>query len=774
MYETRKYLPYLINNSIIRVRWDFRYTQHLFIGRLLQVLIFPLLIKVSKYPIFAKPTIILQLPMLSNLSILNLYRKFIKAIAEANFNAKGLYFWVREMTMNTYNTIKEKILPRGRLIMGSLIITIMMITAGCTEVLSVADENLVDEESLLADTSVSGVSAEEADAGTETDVESDDAITKSAAAALLTNITILSDTKTVLPGGTVNMTLLATYSNGSTKYVTSKATWSVTNKIGYFSSAGVYICPDTVTSKTAITIKAAYSENRIAQQTSTTLTVTLPDAPVIAQGDYATFTVDPADPTAGVNELTLSATSNATPLTWSIASDSTLTNGQASFVGETSGNSAVVTYAPSSDTFMGLDSFAVLVTDKYGSTDRIEVKVEVVRDSVYARDFAGGFNTTDVTDCLQTAINSGAKRVVVTNEGSPWITGPITLVSNQEVYFEDGTVVQAIKNDANGKPFTTTTPLFMAKDKDTISLIGYNATLKMNKSEYTDGQWRHVISLSGCSNVVIKGLTCRDSGGDGIYLGAGYAAGSPCKNITIVDTTCDNNKRNGFAVISAQNVLVDRCSFTNSSGASPATGIDIEPNPGASYPQLLDNITIQNTAIQNNKLNGLSINLNGLTNSTTSVNMNFNNLTLSNNPGIQIVHIYDTTVDGTIKFQNITIQNAATGIRIFDKSASNVSIQFQDCTLSNIGTTESYPITFLQTAGKVFSEGWGGIEIQNCKVYDNYSRAAIGSPSWSTQAVKKLNTVQGTVYVNNPYGISSDFKNTTETNVDVQLIPLTN
>jgi len=200
-----------------------------------------------------------SLSTLTNLPILNLYRKFIKAIAEAKFNANCLYFRVREMTMNTYNKLKEKILPRGRLIMSSLIITIMMITAGCTEVLSLADENLIDEES------ISGASVDNANA-----------ITKSAAGPMLTNIAILSDTTTVLPGETVNMTLLATYANGSTKYVTSKAKWAVAEGVGYFSTAGVYVCPTNATNKTNITVKATYTENRIAQQTSTTLTVTIP------------------------------------------------------------------------------------------------------------------------------------------------------------------------------------------------------------------------------------------------------------------------------------------------------------------------------------------------------------------------------------------------------------------------------------------------------------------------------------------------------------------
>ena len=53
-----------------------------------------------------------------------------------------------------------------------------------------------------------------------------------------------------------------------------------------------------------------------------------------------------------------------------------------------------------------------------------------------------------------------------------------------------------------------------------IKIIGYGATIQMNKAEYAvlNGEWRHGISLLSCINIEIYGLYLNESGGDGIYI----------------------------------------------------------------------------------------------------------------------------------------------------------------------------------------------------------------------------------------------------------------
>ena len=75
---------------------------------------------------------------------------------------------------------------------------------------------------------------------------------------------------------------------------------------------------------------------------------------------------------------------------------------------------------------------------------------------------------------------------------------------------------------------------------------------------YSHAEWRHVLDLHGCRNVTICGLTLAESGGDGIYLGAGRD-GATNRDVVIRDVVCDRNYRQGISVITAENLLIENC-----------------------------------------------------------------------------------------------------------------------------------------------------------------------------------------------------------------------
>ena len=124
------------------------------------------------------------------------------------------------------------------------------------------------------------------------------------------------------------------------------------------------------------------------------------------------------------------------------------------------------------------------------------------------------------------AINSRAEKVIVRKMSGPWIVDRIELAANQEIVFEPGVVVLAEKGAFHGKSDS----LFSAGNMANIKLTGPGATLQMRRAdydgkEYSKAEWRHVLNFHGCTNVTITGLTLAESGGDGIYLGAGTRAG---------------------------------------------------------------------------------------------------------------------------------------------------------------------------------------------------------------------------------------------------------
>ena len=215
-----------------------------------------------------------------------------------------------------------------------------------------------------------------------------------------------------------------------------------------------------------------------------------------------------------------------------------------------------------------------------------------------------GYDEKDATAALQAAINSGAKKVIVEKMSGPWIVDKLKLVGNQELFFEPGVVIEAKKGAFHGRADS----LFSAwDDVKNLKLIGPGATLKMhrddydNPKEYEKAEWRHAINLHGCENVTIEGLTIAESGGDGIYLGAGRNH-APCQNVTIRDVICDKNYRQGISVITAENLLIENCVLKNTAGTAPAAGIDFEPNKPK---ERLVNCVMRNCLIEDNEGYGI-------------------------------------------------------------------------------------------------------------------------------------------------------------------------
>jgi hypothetical protein len=212
-----------------------------------------------------------------------------------------------------------------------------------------------------------------------------------------------------------------------------------------------------------------------------------------------------------------------------------------------------------------------------------------------------GYSSTDATAALQNAIDTG-QNVYIPNMGTPWYVTPITLSnSNQEILFQSGVVVTA----KEGAFLNNDDSLFTASNVSNVKMIGYGATLQMRKSDYTlppyvPGEWRMGINIGTVSNFQIEGLAIKDTGGDGIYVGASQGAYS--QDVLIKDVVLDNNYRQGISVISARNLTIDNAVIINTNGTAPQAGIDFEPNYSD---QVLQNITVKNSIINTNGSHGI-------------------------------------------------------------------------------------------------------------------------------------------------------------------------
>ena len=178
-----------------------------------------------------------------------------------------------------------------------------------------------------------------------------------------------------------------------------------------------------------------------------------------------------------------------------------------------------------------------------------------------------GFHPEDATSALQAAVRSGVPQLTVDNVGKPWIVRPIHLVSNQEIVFEKGVVVEAKRGEFKRKHDC----LFSISQKENVILRGHGATLRMHRADYDDptryekAEWRHVLSIRSSKNIEVHGLTLALSGGDGIYLGVSKR-GVPDENVVIQDVVCDRNYRQGISVIAARNLLIENTVMKNTAG----------------------------------------------------------------------------------------------------------------------------------------------------------------------------------------------------------------
>ena len=213
----------------------------------------------------------------------------------------------------------------------------------------------------------------------------------------------------------------------------------------------------------------------------------------------------------------------------------------------------------------------------------------------------------DATAAFEAAFASGAKKIIVDNPGFDYIVRPLFVPSDTEVVFQDKVAVRAKRGEFKG----TNDSLIRIQDQKNVILRGEGTVLlEMNKADYQDrtryerATWRHGIAISGCENVIVKDLTVRSSGGDGIYVAGGKAGYS--KDVLIENVTCENHYRQGISVISAENLILRGCRFNDTIGTPPACGIDFEPNYAR---ERLVNILLEDCEFSRNDMSGIFFHL---------------------------------------------------------------------------------------------------------------------------------------------------------------------
>lgn len=360
-----------------------------------------------------------------------------------------------------------------------------------------------------------------------------------------------------------------------------------------------------------------------------------------------------------------------------------------------------------------------------------------------------GFDPEDSTAAFQAAIRSGARRVIVPRMSTPWIVDRIQLESNQEIFFEPGVEVVAKKGAFRGK----TDCLFEARNKTNIRLIGYGATLRMHRSDYAappyeKAEWRHVLSLRGCTNVVVEGLTLAESGGDGIYLGAG-AKGEPNCDIIIRNVVCDRNYRQGISVITAKNLLIENVVLRGTGGTPPSAGIDFEPNLPH---ELLVNCVMRDCVIEDNAGLGILLYLNNLNARSEPVSIRFENCvtrgTNARSFQINTGNSADGAVRGVVELVNCRFEDTGrAGIAVRSKPVTGLDLKIVNCVIADPAEKCELAAPIVFASGPEDVEPVGGVILEELLVVEKTARRPIAMADLGLVGIRDVN---GTIRIRTP------------------------
>lgn len=370
-----------------------------------------------------------------------------------------------------------------------------------------------------------------------------------------------------------------------------------------------------------------------------------------------------------------------------------------------------------------------------------------------------GFNSEDATECLQAAIDAGARRVRVPYMGAPWIVRPIRLRSHLVLAFDPGVVVLAKADEFKGKGDS----LFKVTDAEDITLHGYGATLRMRKSDYQSkayekAEWRMTISLSGCSRIRIEGLRLESSGGDGIYLGA--TKRQPyCKDVVIRDVACVDHHRQGISVIGAENLLIENCLMAGTQGTAPQAGIDFEPNQ---HSERLVNCVVRNCIFTDNAGAGVLVYLKNLSRESAPVSLLIEDCLVNGgkDAGLAVGAVGDDGPQGWIEFRNCVVEGTGkAGAYVYDKSPDSAEVRFTQCQWRDTwkGSQQHkgprVPLLFGQRRPAIAS-AIGGVVFTGCHVFDEVDRPVLKVEHHKDGA--GLRGLRGQIFVHNPHGARAD------------------
>ena len=140
---------------------------------------------------------------------------------------------------------------------------------------------------------------------------------------------------------------------------------------------------------------------------------------------------------------------------------------------------------------------------------------------------------------------------------------------------------------------------------DDVQIVGGRIVGERGQHQGSEGEWGYGINIQASHRVTVSGTHLSDCWGDGMWIGAlGEGASAEVStDVTVENVVSTNNRRQGVSIGPAQRVRILNCTFSNTHGTPPQSGIDLEP---MAQGQLRD-VLIQGCTFTGNKGCGVEI-----------------------------------------------------------------------------------------------------------------------------------------------------------------------
>jgi hypothetical protein len=408
----------------------------------------------------------------------------------------------------------------------------------------------------------------------------------------------------------------------------------------------------------------------------------------------------PAGTVGTAYSANLAATGGVSPYTWSASG---LPGGLSI------SSSGTISGTP---TTAGTQIASLSVKDSKGTTASASLSLTISSSSLPPRPattfsllhFGNAGYGGDDTNVFQTALNyTAANGEALEIPAGSYKISPIFFPKNSYLLVDANVTVTA--NSGYGEY-----DHMLNANAQNITIVGAGAATSvfhMLKAEYTSGQWRHCLDIENASKVTVSGISCNDSGGDGVYVRASTY-------VTVEDSIFNNNRRDGSSIIGQLNhIYYFRDHFTNTNGTAPQDGIDIEPNNPGDY--LLD-INIEDCFTDQNAVDGIKISLWALTSASQPVGVTVlrHHSTGNQRYGYMGQNNDPTNAPGAILIQDsFSDQSGSYGAAGRFFAANGASLTFQNLTVTNPHVNGPDPSYGDSAAVDIIRGGGGSVPIGN-------------------------------------------------------------